>query len=116
MDQIPITTRADERALEIAKTGKVTAVVMEMHLYGNAKSNLIGTSAKNSGKNTKLGTKLKKLGLDQCKTCLKEAQPPPEDTSERLVIKHKTIMVLLDTGSSGDLLFLKKDLKSTYLL
>jgi hypothetical protein len=39
---------------------------------------------------------------------LKEAQPPPEDASERLVVKHKTIRVLLDTGSSGDLLFLEK--------
>ena len=30
------------------------------------------------------------------------------DTSERLIVKHKTIRVLLDTGSSGDLLFLEK--------
>ncbi len=33
---------------------------------------------------------------------------PLEDTSNRLVVKHKTIRVLLDTGSSGDLLFLEK--------
>jgi hypothetical protein len=40
MDQILISsTRADEKALEIAKTGKVTAVVAVMHLYGNTKSN-----------------------------------------------------------------------------
>jgi hypothetical protein len=39
---------------------------------------------------------------------LKKAQPPPEDASERLIVKHKTIRVLLNTGSSGDLLFLKK--------
>ncbi len=39
---------------------------------------------------------------------LKEAQPPLEDTSERLVVKHKTIRVLLDTELSGDLLFLEK--------
>jgi len=30
------------------------------------------------------------------------------DTSERLVVKHKTIRVLLDTGSSGDLFFVRK--------
>ncbi len=54
MDQIPISTRADEKALEIDKMGKVTAIVVAMHLYGNAKSNLISTSAKNSAKNTKL--------------------------------------------------------------
>jgi hypothetical protein len=61
-DQIPISTRADEKALEIAKMGKVTAVVMVMHLYGNTKSNLITTSAKNSAKKTKLGSNLKKSG------------------------------------------------------
>jgi hypothetical protein len=36
------------------------------------------------------------------------ANPPPKDTSERLIVKQKTIRVLLDTGSSGDLLFLEK--------
>jgi hypothetical protein len=30
------------------------------------------------------------------------------DTSERLIVKQKTIRVLLDTGSSGDLLFVRK--------
>jgi hypothetical protein len=33
---------------------------------------------------------------------------PPEDTSKRLVVKQKPIRVVLDTGSSGDLLFLEK--------
>ncbi len=51
---------------------------------------------------------MKKLGLNRSKKHLKEAQPPLEDTSKRLVVKHKTIRVLLDTGSSGDLLFLEK--------
>jgi hypothetical protein len=59
-----ICTRADEKALGIAKPGKVTAVVAVMHLYGNTKSNSINTSAKNSAKKTKLGSKLKKVGLD----------------------------------------------------
>ena len=46
-DQIRISNnKADEKALEIAKTGKVTAVVVVMHLYGNNKSNSITTSAK----------------------------------------------------------------------
>ena len=30
------------------------------------------------------------------------------DTNERLIVKQKTIRVLLDTGSSGDLLFVRK--------
>ena len=36
------------------------------------------------------------------------------DTSKRLIVKQKTIRVLLDTGSSGDLLLSEKDLKNTY--
>jgi hypothetical protein len=92
-------------------------VVMVMHIYGNTKSNLPHTSAKNCAKKTKLGSKLKKLGLIQPKTHLKGAQQPPEDASKRLLVKHKTIKVLLDTGSSEYLLFLyKKDPISTYLL
>jgi hypothetical protein len=38
----------------------------------------------------------------------KRAQRPPEDASERLLVNHKTIRVLLDTGSSGVLLFLER--------
>ncbi len=38
----------------------------------------------------------------------KGANPPPKDTSKRLIVKHKPIRVLLDTGSSGDLLFLER--------
>jgi hypothetical protein len=63
-DQILISTRGDEKALKIAKTGKVTMVVAVMHLYGNTKSNLITTSAKNGANKTKLGSNLKKLGLN----------------------------------------------------
>ncbi len=33
---------------------------------------------------------------------------PPNNASKRLIVKHKAIRVLLDTGSSGDLLFLEK--------
>ncbi len=65
MDQIVHSNnRADEKALEIAKTGKVTAVVTIMHLYGNTESNLSTTSAKNSAKKTRIESNLKKLGLN----------------------------------------------------
>jgi hypothetical protein len=38
-DQIPISdNKADEKALETAKTGKVTTVVVVMHLYGDSKN------------------------------------------------------------------------------
>jgi hypothetical protein len=86
----------------------VTTVVLVVHLYSDSKSKLVTRITKSSAKETKLGSKLKKLGLDQSKKHLKEALPPPEDASERLPVKQKTIRVLLDTGSSGDLLFLKK--------
>ncbi len=65
MDQILISNnRADEKALEIAKMGKVTTLVVVMHLYGNTESNLITASAKNSAKKTKFGSNSKKLGLN----------------------------------------------------
>jgi hypothetical protein len=106
-DQVPISSRTDEKALENAKTGKVTAVVTGMHIYGKTKSSLPKASTKNSAKRTKLGSKSRKLGL-YCPTMhLKGARWPPEDANERLLGKHKTIRVLLDTGSSGDLLFLE---------
>jgi hypothetical protein len=49
-----------------------------------------------------------KLDLKRSKKCLKEVEAPPKDTSDRLIVKHKTIRVLLDTGSSRDLLYLEK--------
>jgi hypothetical protein len=109
MDQTPTSNdKADKKAVEIAKTGKVTAVGAVMHLYGDSKSKLVNKIAKNSAKETKLGSKSRKLGLEQSKKRLKEALLPLEDASKRLIVNQKTIRILLDTGSSGDLLFLKK--------
>jgi hypothetical protein len=108
MDSVSHIDRADVKTLENAKMGKVTVVVRVLHLYGNAKSRSIYNNAKINAKKTKLESKLKKLDLNWSKKCLKEADPPPKDTSKRLIVKHKTIRVLLDTGSSGDLLFLEK--------
>ncbi len=65
MDQNLISdNRADKKALEIAKIGKVTVVVVAVHLYGNTESNLISASVKNSAKKTKLGSNSKKFGLN----------------------------------------------------
>jgi hypothetical protein len=110
-DPISKRDRADVKALENAKTEKVTAVVAVMHLYGDAKSSSINANSKISAKKTKLESKSKKLDLNLSKKRPNEAQPPPKDTSKRLIAKHKTIRVLLDTGSSGDLLFLEKGSK-----
>jgi hypothetical protein len=63
-DPISNSTGADVKALENAKTGKLTMVVAVMHLYGNAKSGSIKAKAKISAKKAKLESKLKKLGLN----------------------------------------------------
>jgi hypothetical protein len=64
-DQIPISDdKADEKAVETAKTGKVTAVVAVMHLYDDSKIKLVNTVAENSATKTKLGSKSKKFGLE----------------------------------------------------
>jgi hypothetical protein len=39
---------------------------------------------------------------------------PDEDASKGLIVKKKTIRVLLNTGLSGDLLFITKGPKNTY--
>ncbi len=52
MDPVSNSTRTDVKALENAQTGKVTAVVVVMHLYGNAKSSSIDANAKISAKKT----------------------------------------------------------------
>jgi hypothetical protein len=63
-DSVSNSDRADVKALENAKTGKETAVVMVMHLYGHAKSRSNNNNAKISAKKSKLESKLKKLGLN----------------------------------------------------
>jgi hypothetical protein len=45
-DSISNSDRADVKALENAKMGKLTAVVVVMHLYFNAKSRSINTHHK----------------------------------------------------------------------
>jgi hypothetical protein len=49
-DPVSNSITADEKALENAKTGKVTTVVAVMHLYGNAKSSSSNANAKISAK------------------------------------------------------------------
>jgi hypothetical protein len=63
----------------------------------------------------KLVSKLKKLELNctnfmlnSKKTCSDRTKKPEPSISSGLYVKIKTIRVLLDSGSSGDLLFMKK--------
>jgi hypothetical protein len=50
----------------------------------------------------------KKKHLNRPLKCQDGLSESVSDTSERLIVKQKTIRVLLDTGSSGDLLFVRK--------
>jgi hypothetical protein len=50
----------------------------------------------------------KKKHLNRSKKHLKGLNEPLTDASKRLLVKQKTIRVFLDTGSSGDLLFIRK--------
>ncbi len=49
-DSVSNNKRADVKALENAKTGKVIVVVAVMHLYGNTKNRSINNNAKISAK------------------------------------------------------------------
>jgi len=51
---------------------------------------------------------LKKKHLNRSLKCHDELSESVSDTSERLIVEQQTIRVLLDTGSSGDLLFVRK--------
>jgi hypothetical protein len=96
--------RANEIAIENSKTGKVTAVVAIRKVFGD----------KSNSRNPKLLSKpnkwlnLKKKDINQSNKHLNGLSKPISNVSERLILKQKTIMVLLNTGSSGDLLFIKK--------
>jgi hypothetical protein len=78
----------ERKAIENAKTGKVTAVIAVMYLNGKIKVNLRSANSR------------KKRDTDRPQAAFGTQQ---ETDSPR-----KTIRVLLDTGLSGDLLFLEK--------
>ncbi len=102
------TIRANEIALESSKTGKVTAVVAILKVFGDNTCNLRNA---NPGKmlnkpNKRLNSK--KKHLNRALKHPNELNESVSDISERQIVKQKTIRVLLDTGSSGDLLFVRK--------
>jgi hypothetical protein len=139
------TTRADEVAIETAKTGKVTAVVAVMSIFSEKRCKLQSANYRNEKPScqkaesanfleensriprslsqkmrkgqisNKLASKLKKLELNctnielnSKKTRSDCAKMPDPSISFGLKVKNKTIRVLLDSGSSGDLLLKKK--------
>jgi len=102
------TIRSNEIAFENSKTEKVTALVAILKVFGD---NTRNSRNANPGKllnkpNKRLNSKKKHLNRS-----LKHPNELSEsvgDISKRLIVKQKTIRVLLDTGSSGDLLFIRK--------
>jgi hypothetical protein len=99
------TIRANKIAIENSKTGKVTAVVAILKIFGD---NIRNSRNANPGKllnkpNKRLNPKKKHLNRSLKRH--DELSESVSDTSERLIVKQKTMRVLLDTGSSGNLLF-----------
>ena len=101
-------TRANEIAIETSKTGKVTAVVVILKVFGDKPNNSRNT---NPGKLLSKPNKWlnsKKKGLNRSSKHFGGFREPANNASERLVVKQKTIRVLLNTGLSSDLLFIAK--------
>ncbi len=66
------------------------------------------TPKKLVSKSNKLELDSTNLRLKSKKTCKDCAKKPDPSISYGLKVKNKTIRILLDSGSSGDLLFMKK--------
>jgi hypothetical protein len=63
-DPVPNNLRADKKASENAKAGKVTTVVAVMHIFGQYKCNSHNANAEICAKKVKLCPKLKEKGLN----------------------------------------------------
>jgi hypothetical protein len=100
-------SRDSENTVICENTGKVTAVVAVMTVSSR--------NVQNSKYKTKTADKSAILAESRSKSKQKNAKSRQNRTGKynsginyKLVVKSKTIRVLLDSGSSGDLLFLKK--------
>jgi hypothetical protein len=117
--------RANEIAIENSKTGKVTAVVAVMYLSKDKICNLRSAKrtplAKDCQQSANKNKKLKRLARIRQNVALRDdltkdrgkasqtgTSESHDDVSTSLKVKTKTIRVLLDTGSRGDLLFMQK--------
>jgi len=117
--------RANEIAIENSKTGKVIAVVAVIYLSKdklcNSRSANRELLAKNCQKSANTSEKSKRLARicqnvvlhddlakDRGKASQTGMSESHDDISTSPKVKTKMIKVLLDTGSSGDLLFIQK--------
>jgi hypothetical protein len=96
--------------MENSKTGKVTAVVAILKVFGD-KSNSRNSNPRILLIKPNKGLNLIKKDLNRSNKHLNGLSKPVSNVSKRLIVKQKTIRVLLNTGSSGDLLFIKKGSK-----
>ena len=105
------TTRSVVNEIKSLETGKVTAVAAVMTVFKKINGSLRSTTTRGSyiAPNSKdLASKRTKLMLNSAKTRPARATKPKLGRSTGLVASKKAIRVLLDSGSSGDLLFIRK--------
>ncbi len=106
--------RDSENTVIRENTGKVTAVVAEMTVSSrNLKNNQLKTKTgqfktKTANKSAIITETRSKSKQKIARSRQNRAGKHDEGDSYQLIVKNKTIRVLLDSGSSGDLLFLKK--------
>jgi hypothetical protein len=101
-------SKANKIAIETSKTGKVTAVVAILKVFGDKFNNSRNAYPGKSLSKPNKWLNSKKKGLNRLSKRLGEFSELSSDTSERLIVKQKTIRALIDTGLSGDLLFVAK--------
>ncbi len=92
--------RANQITKSRENTDKVFAVVAVMTVFKKNKNNTMLSSRKSANQAT-----LKQINTKSRPYCTSKYN---KSTSKGLIAKTRTIRVLLDSGSSGDLLFLKK--------
>ncbi len=100
-------SRSSENTVICKNKSKVTAVVVVMTVFSqNIRNSKIQTKTANKSANlTDTGSKSKQKNA---RSHQNRTGRYDRGISYKLIVKSKTIMVLLDSGSSGDLLFIEK--------
>jgi len=102
------TIGANEIAIENPETGKVTAVVAMLKVFGDKINNSRNANPKKLINKPNKRLNSKKKALNRPIKHLKRLHKSIDNASKGLQVKLITIRVLLDKASSGDLLFIKK--------
>ncbi len=88
----------------------MTAVVAILKVFGD-KSNSRNSNPRKLLIKPNKWLNLKKKDLNQSNKHINGLREPVSNVSKRLIVKQKTIRVFLNTGLSGDLLFIRKGSK-----